>query len=344
MKRDKLTKWKLMALAVFCGGTLMASHTNVEAESVPYTNPIGDMTDIGDPFVLKSQGVYYMYATSEPGFGFRAWTSDNMVAWEDAGVVLDHRDFEDKWALYDFWAPEVFEYEGAYYMTYSARAYNGSLRIAIAKADHPLGPFMDINSDLINEPGSYIDGHIFQDETDGKLYLYYVKDNYENIIDGQKVSHMYVQELNDTLDKVVDEPVFLFGPSQEWEGLEGDIVWNEGPFVLQHEERYYLMYSANFYGGPDYAIGYAVANHPLGPFEKYEENPILASDLSLGISGPGHNSVVVGLDDETLYAVYHIHTDPEQPSGDRRMAMNRLYFENGLLKIEGPTVEGEVTY
>lgn len=300
-----------------------------------YTNPVGDMTEIGDPFVIKSEGKYYMYATSVANYGFNVWESNDLVNWELKGTALDHRDFEKKWATYDFWAPEVFEKDGQFYMTYSARAYNGSLRIAIAKSDNPLGPFNDINNNLIHEKGSYIDGHIFEDE--GKYYLYYVKDNYENIIDGKKQSQIFVQELNETLDDFVSEPEMIIEPSQEWEGLEGEIIWNEGPFVLKHENQYYLMYSANFYGGPDYAIGYAVADNPMGPFEKYENNPILASDLAKGISGPGHNSVVVGLDDETLYIVYHIHTDPKNPSGDRRMAIDRLYFENGELKVDGPT-------
>lgn len=317
----------LMCLATFSPPPL--------AYALEYTNPVGQMTDIGDPFVLKTQGKYYMYATSEPNFGFRAWQSDNLVDWEDAGIVLDHRDFEKKWALRDFWAPEVFEKDGAYYMTYSARAYNGSLRIAIAKADNPLGPFTDINSDLIAEKGSYIDGHIFQDGD--KYYLYYVKDNYENIVDCQKVSHMYVQEMSEDLSSLIGEPVFLFGPSQEWEELEGEVVWNEGPFMLKHNEKYYLMYSANFYASADYAIGYAVADNPLGPFNKSEDNPVLKADLTKGISGPGHNSVVKGLDDKTLYIVYHIHTDPVNPSGDRRMAIDELVFEGESLKVLGPT-------
>lgn len=97
------------------------------------------------------------------------------------------------------------------------------------------------------------------------------------------------------------------------------------------------MYSANFYAGPDYAIGYAVSDNPMGPFTKSENNPVLSSDVENEISGPGHNSVTVGLDDETLYAVYHIHTYPEHPSGDRRPAIDRLYFEDGELKIDGPT-------
>lgn len=308
---------------------------NTSVLALTYTNPVGDMTNIGDPFVLKVDNKYYMYATSLPNYGFNVWESENLVDWTLHGAALDHRDFEKKWAQRDFWAPEVFEKDGQFYMTYSARAYNGSLRIAVAKSDNPLGPFEDINHNIVNEKGSYIDGHIFEDN--GKFYMYYVKDNYENIIDGKKQSQILVQELSPELDQLIGEATIVIQPSQDWEGLEGEIVWNEGPFMVKHENLYYLMYSANFYGGSDYAIGYAVADNPKGPFTKYEHNPILKSDLSQGISGPGHNSITVGLDNQTQYIVYHIHTDPKNPSGDRRMAIDRLYFEDGIMKIDGPT-------
>lgn len=305
-------------------------------EAINYQNPIGEMTDIGDPYVLKDGNKYYMYATSEPELGFKVWESDNLVDWEEVGLAYDHIHSDEMWATGDFWAPEVIEKDGIYYMTYSARNQSDSLRIAIATSDSPTGSFTDSNSNLIEEEGSYIDGHIFIDDDDTP-YFYYVKDNYENIVNGNNVSHIYVQEMADDLLSLVGEPEFLLEPDQKWEDPNGDFQWNEGPFVLKNNNQYFLMYSANFYAGPHYGVGYAVSDSPVGPFVKSEDNPILSADLEKGISGPGHNSVVVGLDDETLYAVYHVHTDPDNPTGDRRPAIDRLYFENGEMRIDGPT-------
>lgn len=308
----------------------------VNQETVYYQNPIGEMTNIGDPFILKDGEKYYMYATSAPTYGFMVWESNNLVDWEEAGVVYDHINMEEQWAIGDFWAPEVIKKDDTYYMAYSARNNSDSLRIAVATSDSPTGPFVDVNPDLIKEEGSYIDGHFFIDEDD-TAYFYYVKDNYENIVDGNNISQIYVQEMSEDLLDLVGEPELLLEPDQEWEDPTGDFQWNEGPFVLKHEGLYYLMYSANFFGGENYAIGYARSTSPMGPFEKSEENPILSSDLEQEVSGPGHNSVTVGLDNETLYAVYHIHTDSENPSGDRRPAIDRLFFEDGQMKIDGPT-------
>lgn len=305
-------------------------------EEVSYQNPIGDMRDIGDPYILKHEDVYYMYATSMPNSGFLAWKSDNLVDWDEGSLVYSKFQQENEWAIGDFWAPEVIHHNDLFYMVYSARDETGSLITSIATSESPTGPFIDQTVNLIDQPGSFIDGHFFIDD-DGTPYMYYVKDNHENIIDGNHVSQIYVQQMTDDLLQLTGEPQLLLEPNQAWEDPEGEYQWNEGPFVVKHEDLYYLMYSANFFASSDYAVGYAVADNPMGPFEKSETNPILSKDLNIGISGPGHNSVTVGLDDSTLYVVYHIHTHATNPSGNRRPAIDRLYFEDGEMKVDGPT-------
>ena len=334
----KIKQSFLLIFSIFLIGGCQT--VSVDQETVTYENPIGEMTDIGDPFVLKVEDTYYMYATSVPHAGFLVWESENLVDWEEVGMAYDHRDHEERWAQYDFWAPEVIAHNDQFYMLYSARDYTGSLKMAVATSDSPTGPFTDASVGLIDRPGSYIDGHIFIDD-DETPYLYYVEDNLENIIDGNHVSQIYVQEMTDDLLSVVGEPELLLEPDQEWEHPNDEFQWNEGPFLVEHEAQYYLMYSANFYASEDYALGYAVSDSPMGPFVKSETNPILSKDMENGVSGPGHNSVTVGLDDETLYVVYHVHTHPDDPSGDRRPAIDRLYFEDGEMMIDGPTTDGQ---
>jgi hypothetical protein len=39
-----------------------------------------------------------------------------------------------------------------------------------------------------------------------------------------------------------------------------------------------------------------------------------------------------------LFIVYHIHTDPQNPSGDRQVCIDRMGFrEDGSLYVTGPT-------
>jgi GH43 family beta-xylosidase len=182
-----------------------------------------------------------------------------------------------------------------------------------------------------------IDGHVLFD-ADGHKYFYYSRDCSENIVDGRHESHLYVAELNDDLVSFKSEPLCITRPEQEWETRSGEEWrWNEGPFVLKHQGGYYLMYSANFYASRDYSVGYAIAESPTGPFVKAAQNPILFS-TNTAISGPGHNSVTSSPDGKELFIIYHIHTDPDHPSGDRQVCIDRMGFRaDGSLYVNGPT-------
>ena len=50
----------------------------------------------------------------------------------------------------------------------------------------------------------------------------------------------------------------------------GANMWNEGAFMYKHNGKYYLTYSANLWAR-EYAVGYAVADSPLGDFVKPEK-------------------------------------------------------------------------
>lgn len=301
-----------------------------------YQNPM-PIKQIGDPFVLRApDGTYYCYATSATD-GFKAWTSPDLVHWTDIGYVYKRK--ADSWGESDFWAPEVVLHKGTYFMHYSARwGKNQSLRIGVATSDSPAGPFVDMfNRPMFDFDYAAIDGHVFIDE-DGSQYFYYARDCSENVIDGRHESHLYVAELHEDMVSFKEEPRLILKPEQEWECRSGpEWFWNEGPFVLKHNQSYYLMYSANFYAGRDYSVGYAVAGSPLGPFVKSPHNPVLVSPHG-NISGPGHNSVTASPDGSELFIVYHIHTDPQHPGGDRQVCIDRMGFRaDGSLYVTGPT-------
>ncbi|MFW6006841.1 MAG: glycoside hydrolase family 43 protein [Halanaerobiales bacterium] len=301
-----------------------------------YTNPVGNITNIGDPYILKHDDTYYLYATSAPDFGFKVWQSEDLIKWDFKGYALNSNSEENGWGNNDFWAPEVIYYENKFYMTYSARDDDGHLKISLAVSEDPLGPFINLKAPLFDRGQSFIDGHIFVD-SDGTPYLFYNKDCSENIIEGKHISQIYVQEMREDLTELKGEPVLAVEPSQEWEGAGEEWQWNEGSYVIKNNEKYYLMYSANYFGSSDYAIGYATADDPMGPWEKHEDNPVLEKDLDKGVSGPGHNSVTTSPDGEELFIVYHTHTFPEDPGGNRTLNIDRMYFEEGELKVKGPT-------
>ena len=311
-------------------------HFQTNLTQACFTNDLG-VTDIGDPFVLKiAPDEYYMYCTSAATTGFYCWKSSDMIHWGDKKMCFVRQ--VDAWCTDCFWAPEVVARDGKYYMYYSAKNQNGSLRIGLAVSDQPDGPFENIKNEPFFDFGyAAIDAHVFTDD-DGKSYLYYSRDCSENRDDYLNKSEIYGVALSDDLLSVSGEAVKLLTPEQRWEKSPGDTWWNEGPEMLKHDGRYYLTYSANFFASPSYSLGYAVSDGPLGTFVKAQENPLLTSGLRRDVSGTGHHSFTYSPDGTQIWAVYHSHTYPENPSGNRKVNMDRVGFTpDGKLFISGPT-------
>lgn len=300
-----------------------------------FSNDLG-IHGIGDPFVLKvPEGSYYLYCTSAPD-GFYCWRSEDLVHWADRKMCYTRR--SGSWCVDSFWAPEVVYFAGSYYMYYTARNAEGSLRIGLAISDRPDGPFVDNRNEPFFDFGyAAIDANILIDE-DGSKYLYYSRDCSENTgEDGIRRSEIYGIRLREDMLAVDGEAVRLLTPEQAWELESGDPLWNEGPEMIKHEGRYYLSYSGNCFASSAYSLGYAVASEPLGPFVKAEENPILSSYDRRDVSGTGHHSFTWSPDGTELWAAYHSHTFPDRPDGNRKVNIDRAGFtEKGKLCINGP--------
>ena len=291
--------------------------------------------DIGDPHVLRNEDEYLTFATGGP-VGFNVWRSADLKTFTKEKAFR-----KGEWITGDYWAPEVYQVGDRYYMFFTARwKENKSLRMGVAIANAPQGPYEDaIGGPLFDFGYAVIDGTLVYGK-DNTPYMIYSRDCSENIVGAYHESHLYGVQLAPDLLSVVGEPVLLTLPDTPWELASGDYRWNEGPSVLTHEGRYYLFYSANFYGGKEYAIGAAVADHPLGPYTKQANNPILnyveVNDQVI-VSGPGHNSFFTA--GSEIFTSYHTHTYPQAPSGNRQLNIDRVGFHaDGTAYINGPTV------
>lgn len=284
---------------------------------------ITDITRIGDPQIVLHDGVYYCYATSSSE-GFMVWKSEDLVHWSEPKLCF--RAIES-WGKSHFWAPEVIEHNGKFVMHYTAMSRElDSLRLGVAVADHPEGPFADVHGKPMFDFGyAAIDGSVLVCEEGN--FFYFSRDCSENYVDGVKTSQLYCARLNDDLTEVVGEPVLITTPEEEFErkslAMEEPHLWNEGPCVIRLGGKYVMNYSANFYASNDYAICIAVADHPMGPWIKPKNNPVLS--CREGLFGAGHNAFFTAKDG-TLMTAFHIQTDPEHPSGDRRTAMGVVTF------------------
>ncbi|MCF0175270.1 MAG: family 43 glycosylhydrolase [Bacteroidales bacterium] len=321
----------IVALAAIAAIASCGNHV----PAIEISNPLP--IKFGDPFLLAaSDGRYYMYGTSLKD-GFEAYVSDDLQNWEALGQVYKGGR-EGQWNRNCFWAPEVYERDGKYYMFYSSNKRDNPnnegeiFRIGVAVSDSPSGPFADYLDRPLFEPEyPVIDANVLFDE-DGRCYLYFSRCCYKHAVESEiaarvkadgifeevEESWVYGVELKPDFTGIMGEPVLLLAPpvlagdvQAEWESrsvTSGEINrrWTEGSFIFRKNGTYYIMYSANNFAGPHYAVGYATSHNPLGPFTKSPDNPVLQENVSRGgeVLGTGHNMVVT-LHDGNMYTVYH---------------------------------------
>lgn len=289
---------------------------------------ITDMTNIGDPQILLHKDTYYCYATHNDGKteGFYVWKSQDLQHWSEPKMAFRAADY---WGDGKFWAPEVVYHNGKFVMHYSAKSRDlQSLRIGVAVADSPEGPFTDVHGKPMFDLGyATIDGSVLRCEQGN--FLYYSRDCCENIIDGVKISQLYCVRLNEDLTETEGEHILVSTPTEEFEKksladpFKLPHLWNEGPCVIERDGIFVMNYSANWYASNHYAICVSTARDPFGPWEKSGNNPVLSCREDL--FGAGHNAFFVDKEG-TLRTSFHIQTDSKAPSGDRRTVIGTVVF------------------
>ncbi|MDR2775774.1 MAG: glycoside hydrolase family 43 protein [Tannerella sp.] len=344
----------------------LLSCVNKEAK-ITCSNPLS--IAFGDPFILRaSDGKFYMYGTSGET-GFRAYSSENMTDWKDEGTVYRGATTES-WTVDCFWAPEVYERNGKYYLFFSSNWKDNptgeqeNFRIGVAVADRPTGPFVEMYDRPLFDPGyPVIDANLYFDDDRGKVYLYYSRCCYKHPVESEiadmardkgwfdkvEESWIYGVEIKPDFSNIAGEPVLLLRPpvkqddrQAEWESRsitarEVNRRWTEGSYIIKKDGTFYMMYSANFFGGQHYAVGYATSDNPLGPFKKADNNPVLQKNTDKGgdVTGTGHNMVLT-LPGGGMYCVYHGRTTK---TGDKRVVFidKMKITANGELIVHGPT-------
>lgn len=268
-----------------------------------------------DPTIFTDGDTYYLYGTNdkEPNNGFQVFTSTNMETWwgpkgPSNGYALSK---EDNFGNTGFWAPQVWKHNGKYYMAYTANE-----NIAVSISDSPLGPFGSETMRPVFSSGNQIDPFVFIDD-DGKKYLFYVR-----LINGNRI---YSVEMADDFMSVKTETIKeCLHATEPWENT-ANAGWSviEGPTVLKHKGYYYLVYSANDFRNPDYAVGYATSQSINGPWVKSSSNPIL-SNQNTGWAGSGHGDIAFDKD-KNMYYVFHTH-NMNNPT-PRKTAIVKARFE-----------------
>jgi xylan 1,4-beta-xylosidase len=258
-----------------------------------YQNPVLP-GDYPDPSVIRVGSEYWATATTSQWAPiFPLLHSTDLVNWRLVGSVFQT---PPAWSAGSYWAPEIAEDRGRFFVYYTARKKDGPLCVAVADAAKPEGPYTDRGPLVCQDVGS-IDAAAVRDEN-GRRYLVWKEDGNSRKLP----TPLWAQPLSEDGTKLT---------GQRQEILRNEAAWEahliEGPFILRRGEWFYMFYSADACCGRrcNYKLGVARARKLLGPWERHPGNPILAANEHWKC--PGHGSIVTDPTNRTflLYHAYH---------------------------------------
>ena len=344
--RARLPLFLLAALALSSG----CETRPLDAPVASYANPVLD-SDFPDPAAIKaSDGYYYVYGTQTEREGrminIQVARSADLVDWDHLGDALP---VKPDWAsrTQDFWAPDVKQADGRYFLYYSAKPDaaltddSRGLCLAVATAERPEGPFTDMGKPLQCGPGFVnIDPMAFDDPATGKRLLYW----------GSGFGPIKVQELAPDRDSFAtgSKPIDLLHVDKT-DSPENYQRLIEGAWVIRRGGWYYLFYSGDNCCGPNahYATMVARSRSATGPFETLAEATGSRNSVILQESGvwkaPGHNSIIRDemSNDWIVYHAVDTRRPRAKPDADvntrRVMLVDRLVWRDGWPRVEGPS-------
>lgn len=356
--------------------------------------------DMGDPMIVYDDGYYYAFGTRGAD-AFQCFRTKDFTEWKRLDDAFDPTDKDNRgsWSTSDLWAPDIQKIGGKWYLYYTAamKYSDGAThcQIGVAVSDNVYGPYVQFtgkNGDGENitikdtpftglDHTTILDQNVFVDD-DGEMYMYFSYDTKTGTAERKElspekglVSEIWMVKMKDavTWDLTTLKPLISPGYKNytdkkrtiEWEtwspSFTGGMQCCEGPYMIKHGGKYILTYCANSFVDAEYAVGYAVSDNPMGPFEKpddyYLQNMLLGvpgapgtyiSNRYKGFTrGTGHAAIFKTGDGGDYMFAYHAHFNREKwddedygPSHSnwRALSVDYLYFdENGSPYTNGPT-------
>jgi xylan 1,4-beta-xylosidase len=271
--------------------------------------------ELADPTALWHEGKWYLYPSVD-----MAWVSaDNGATWQHH--PLNVRDVG--------YAPTVVKHRGKFFLMASDSV--------LYSSDSALGPFTEVGRIQIPRvagmPG-FTDPMLFSDD-DGRL-LFYWGCTREGGIWGAELD-----AANPTKPLTTPKELIPFDPiTYPWEAV-GDwnqnttAGWVEGSWMVKHDGKYFLTFSAAGTQNRTYAMGCYMASSPLGPFTPQKRNPFFRNVDGL-LTGTAHGCIVSGPEDR-LWTIYTIRAGVAH-GFERRLGMDRVEIDtNGELYVPTAT-------
>lgn len=245
--------------------------------------------NVRDPYVLVSNGKYYLYGTRShscwaPQGGLDVYVSSDLENYDGPFEILPELDK-------NYWAPECYEVDGSYYLLVTVLEQEKKKGIYLFRSNSPVGPFEMYSKQLTPENWTCIDGTLcFENE---KTYLVFSHTFEDYKEDGSLDGEYCVRELSADMKQAVSEPRLMFtSKDAKWAkpipfakiefGIDDDVYFSDGPSFVECEDgNLYMIFSSWSIVG--YAVGVARSENGIAGPWVLQEKPLFPENGGHGM-------------------------------------------------------------
>jgi GH43 family beta-xylosidase len=319
----------------------------VFAQQKTFTNPL--LPSGADPCVIYQNGYYY-YTNSK---------QDSLVIWKTKNMAeLASAETKTIWVppvntmhSKELWAPELHYINHKWYMYFAADdGDNNHHRLYVlenASPDPLKGDWIFKGKVGDNTNKWAIDGSVFEHK--GLLYMIWA--GWEGDENGEQ--DIYIAKMKNPWT-IAGKRSKISSPLYNWEKY-GDlgkdskpphVNVNEGPEILKHGNKLFLIYSASGCWTDFYALGMLTASSNSDLLDsrswKKSAKPVFKKSVKNGVYAPGHNSFFKSPDGREDWILYHANSKPGQGCGGYRSPRMQKFTwnKNGTPNFGEPVKEG----
>lgn len=262
-----------------------------------------------DPWVVRYGHDYFYCRTSDDDSYLSVSRADSVSGLRRAKLVPVWQPLKVKTLLAaskQLWAPELHHIGNRWYIYFAAddgETPQHRMFVLQSESDDPQGKYRFMGQ--ITSPDDHwaIDGTVLA-MPDGRMYFVWSgwEDERRDV-----TQNLYIAPMSNPWT-IAGERVCISRPRYEWEkhcgGLREGI--NEGPEVLTHNGKIFIIFSASAAHTPYYCLGQLtlVGSDPLDAHAwQKKSKPIFRRSKRL--LGPGHASFVSSYDGKTNWIIYH---------------------------------------
>ena len=288
---------------------------NGESSGLYFSNPV--KPEGGDPWAIFHQGKYYYTESGE----------DVICLWETEDIT-DFRSarMDTVWVpvhsynAFHHWAPEIHNFDGKWYIYYSADDGNSDNRRTYVLENTSEDPFdgkFVFKGQVRTDTGNSLAIHSSTFEHKGKRYLIWSGWQTKRIY--EEVQCIYIAEMENPWT-LASERVLISRPEYEWEcqwiGLDGNsgaypVYVNEAPHFIKSPDgkRLFIFYTASANWTPYSCIGLLCADSGsdlLDPMSwKKSAEPVFSPSPENHVFAIGNLCVIPSPDSTECYILYH---------------------------------------